>query len=72
MAKFIEHFKRSMVKAVTYRTIILISDGIIVFSVTHRYDVALIVIFFSNFASTLIYYVHERLWNKIHWGKEKD
>lgn len=71
MVNFNEHTKRSLVKAVTFRIIILISDGIIIFSITHRYDVALAVIFFSNFASTILYFIHERVWNKIHWGKEE-
>ncbi|MBI5817243.1 MAG: DUF2061 domain-containing protein [Candidatus Yonathbacteria bacterium] len=30
---------------------------------------ALAVIVFSNLASTIIYFFHERAWNKIHWGK---
>lgn len=70
MVTFNEHTKRSLVKAITFRILILISDGIIIFSITHRYDIALAVIFFSNFASTILYFIHERIWNKIRWGKE--
>jgi uncharacterized membrane protein len=69
--KFHENVKRSIVKAITFRTIILCSDGIIVYAITKRFDIALDVIFFSNLASTVIYFLHERLWNNIHWGKEK-
>lgn len=71
MVKFHEHLKRSITKAITFRLLILISDGIIIYAITHRYDVTLGVIFFSNFASTILYVVHERLWNNIHWGKVK-
>lgn len=68
--KFHENIKRSITKAVTFRLLILCSDGIIIFAITHRFDVALGVIFFSNFASTVIYFFHERIWNAIHWGKD--
>ncbi len=68
-AKFFESSKRSIVKAVTFRFLILISDGIIIFAITRRYDVTIGVIFFSNLSSTALYFLHERVWNKIHWGK---
>lgn len=66
---FHEHAKRSLLKALTYRFVILISDGLIIFTITHRYDTTLQVIVFSNIASTILYFVHERFWNNIHWGK---
>jgi uncharacterized membrane protein len=68
-AKVIDNSKRSLVKAITYRAIIMCSDGIIIYAITHRYDVALTVILFSNIASTVLYYLHERVWARIHWGK---
>ena len=71
MGKFTEQIWRSITKAITFRLIILISDGIIILAITHRYDIALSVIFFSNFASTILYFIHERIWNGIRWGKQK-
>lgn len=62
---------RSITKAISFRALILCSDGIIIFLVTHRYDVTASVIFFSNLASTILYIVHERLWNQVRWGKIK-
>jgi adenylylsulfate kinase len=67
--KFKEATKRSIIKAITFRVLILLSDSIIIFAITHRYDITVGVIFFSNFASTILYYFHERIWNNIHWGK---
>lgn len=67
--KIQESVQRSITKAITFRFLILCSDGIIILAITHRFDVALGVIFFSNFASTVIYFLHERLWNKIKWGQ---
>lgn len=66
---FHEHHKRSLAKAITFRAFILISDGIIIFAITRRYDITLSVMLFSNIASTVLYFAHERMWNGIHWGK---
>lgn len=61
--------KRSFVKAMTFRTTIIIADTIITFSLTHRYDITIGFVVFTNVASTAIYYLHERVWAHIHWGK---
>lgn len=66
---FYENTTRSISKAVTYRTLILLSDSLIIYFITHRFDIALSVMFFSNFASTVLYFLHERAWNHIHIGK---
>jgi uncharacterized membrane protein len=70
-ARFFESPSRSVVKTLTFRALILISDGIITFSITHNYSIAIGFIVFTNLASILIYYLHERAWNHIHWGKKK-
>ena len=69
--KFHENISRSLVKAITYRIVILTSDSIIVFALTHRFDITVGVVLFSNFASSFLYFIHERAWNAIHWGKSK-
>lgn len=66
---FKEKINRSLVKAITFRVLIIVSDMIIIFAITHRYDLTIGVIFFSNIASTLLYFFHERLWNNINWGR---
>lgn len=67
---FFEHNSRSIVKALTFRCIILISDFVIIFTVTRRYDITFGLMILSNFSSTILYFFHERIWNKIHWGKK--
>jgi len=67
--KFYEIAKRSILKAITFRLVILIADSLIIFFLTHRYDVTIAVVLISNFSSTILYVAHERVWNKIHWGK---
>lgn len=68
---FHERFSRSLVKAFTFRTLIICSDAVVVFWLTHRYDATIGIVIVSNLASTFWYIVHERVWNEIHWGKEK-
>ncbi|OGG20232.1 hypothetical protein A3D03_03320 [Candidatus Gottesmanbacteria bacterium RIFCSPHIGHO2_02_FULL_40_13] len=67
--RFYELFHRSIVKAITFRLMILIADGIIIYLITRRYDLTLGVVLFSNISSTIIYIIHERIWNEVHWGK---
>lgn len=57
--------KRSLIKAITFRLLIIISDSFVIFFITHRVDVTLGIIFFSNIVSTILYFIHERIWNNI-------
>jgi adenylylsulfate kinase len=66
---FYENRYRSVVKALTFRSLIICSDMTIILAITHRFDEAFNVMLFSNVASTLLYIIHERIWNNIHWGK---
>ena len=69
--KFHERLSRSLVKAITFRVIIVTADIIIVMAITHRYDTTFGVVVGTNVASTLLYVLHERMWNSVHWGKAK-
>ena len=62
--------KRSLVKAVTFRSLILCSDSAVIFLVTHRWDMTIGLVITTNLASTILYFIHERAWNKIQWGRE--
>jgi uncharacterized membrane protein len=68
---FHERLSRSVVKAITFRVIIITADIIIVMAITHQYDITFSVVVGTNVASTLLYLLHERIWNKVHWGKAK-
>lgn len=60
---------RSIVKAVGYRLLLIISNGIVVYLVTKRIDITLGVSLLTAVLNTIIYYFYERFWNKITWGK---
>jgi uncharacterized membrane protein len=66
---FREKHSRSITKAITFRLIVILSDMIVIFFITRQAATTLEVIFVSNVSSTLIYYFHERGWNRIKWGK---
>ena len=67
---FHERPTRSLVKALTFRVVVITSDLIIVYAITHRYDTTLGVVLFSNLSSSILYYTHERAWNGVHWGRQ--
>ncbi len=64
-----EKVRRSLVKSVTFRVLVIVSDSIIIYAITRRVDMTVGVIIFSNILSTILYFIHERAWAKIHWGK---
>lgn len=67
----IENAKRSVAKSLTFRTTVIVSDAIITFALTHRYDLTIGFVVFTNVASTVLYYLHERFWAHIKWGRSK-
>jgi len=68
---FHEHNNRSLLKTITYRVLIIISNGLIIYAYTGRWDLTLNVMGASTIVSTIIYFLHERAWNQVHWGKRK-
>lgn len=70
MGRFRERWQRSLVKALTYRCVILVLDFSVIFLLTGRYDVAFGFMLVSNFYTTLAYYLHERVWDRVKWGTE--
>lgn len=62
-------YGRTLVKAVTFRIFILITDGLIIFAVTHDYGTTSKFLVITTVIRTIIYLIHERAWNLITWGK---
>jgi uncharacterized membrane protein len=63
--------KRSIVKTITYRVIVVILDFIAVYLFTGKLETALGFTIVSNIYTTIVYFFHERIWDKIKWGKEE-
>jgi uncharacterized membrane protein len=66
----VESRKRSVVKAVSYRVLIVVLDFTVVYLLTGRMSAALGFMLVSNVYTTVAYFVHERVWTRIHWGME--
>jgi uncharacterized membrane protein len=64
--------KRSIVKALTYRGVIVCLDFFVVYVLTHKVEVAFGFMIISNLYTTLAYFLHERIWARTKWGLAAD
>jgi uncharacterized membrane protein len=71
MAVYRETQLRSLSKTISYRVATIAADLIIVYILTRRADVTIGVTLFTNIASSLLYYSHERVWNHVGWGQKR-
>ena len=63
--------KRSWVKAITWRMVGIVLLGSISYLVTGDWkEMSAITLLFHGI-QTVLYYYHERLWEKISWGRAK-
>jgi uncharacterized membrane protein len=62
--------KRSVVKAITYRLLIVCLDFLAVFLFTRRIEIAVGFMIASNVYTTIAYVAHERVWSRVGWGRE--
>lgn len=60
--------RRSIVKALTYRVLIVILDFLTIYLLTGKVRVALGFMIVSNLYTTVAYFIHERIWARISWG----
>jgi len=60
--------KRSVVKAITYRVIIVCLDFLVIYLLTGRLKMAFGFMIVSNIYTTIGYFLHERVWTHIKWG----
>lgn len=69
ITRFFERPHRSLVKALTFRIMVIVTNGIIIYAITKRLDLTSGVIIVQTILNTILYIIHERIWNFIHWGK---
>ena len=60
--------KRSLLKTITWRITATLTVMILVFVFTGRIDFMLSIGIFDVIFKAVLYFVHERVWNKISWG----
>ena len=60
--------RRSAVKALTYRVLIMCLDFGTIYLFTGKARVAFGFMIASNVYTTVAYFAHERLWSRVKWG----
>jgi len=66
-----ERRRRSLLKAVTWRIIAIITLGYLSYYFTNDLETTGLITISFNVIQIFLYYVHERLWIKIKWGQKK-
>lgn len=61
---------RSFIKALTWRITGTLDTFIISILITGKATLALAISGTEIFTKVFMYYVHERVWNKIQWGRK--
>ena len=66
---FREYLRRSVVKAISYRVIVVVADFAAIFLFTNRVEIALGFVVVSNVYTSVLYFLHERFWDRVTWGR---
>jgi uncharacterized membrane protein len=61
---------RSVVKTVTWRVTGSTATFLIAYLMTGNFAVASVIGVAQMISNTVLYYIHERLWNRITWGSK--
>ena len=60
--------KRSVVKSIVWRIICIVVSIVVTFFLSGKWDIAVAVGTVYNVITMILYYFHERIWNRIKWG----
>jgi adenylylsulfate kinase len=69
---FREYLSRSVAKALSYRVIVVVADFAAVYLFTGRVEIALAFVVVSNIYTSILYFFHERFWDRVAWGRGVD
>jgi uncharacterized membrane protein len=61
---------RSFLKAISWRFFGNLISWIIIYELTHKAKLAFIASGIELVVKIVLYYAHERVWNKVKWGRE--
>jgi uncharacterized membrane protein len=67
----IDSRRRSLIKSITWRIICVVVSIITAYLLTGKIDVSVAIGTTYNAITMILYYFHERFWNKLEWGKQK-
>ena len=66
-----EQHKRTLVKTITWRIIALLTTIVVVYAYSGDIKEALVIGVSANFVKIFLYYIHERIWNRVKFGRVK-
>jgi len=66
----IASWRRSAVKAASYRILIVCLDSTVIYLLTGKARLAFGFMIISNIYTTVGYFIHERVWTHIKWGMD--
>lgn len=70
-AKLGESHSRAVIKAISWRIIASATTMVIVYILTHEWTITLGAGLLEGISKIIFYYLHERIWHVIGWGKTK-
>lgn len=62
--------RRSLAKSITWRLIAIAVTFVVGFVMTGNWQFAASLSLISNLINFVLYYIHERFWLKINWGRK--
>ena len=65
MSECHEKHSRSVIKAISYRILSISVDTLFVYLITQKIELTLGIVLITNTYSTFLYYMHERIWNRL-------
>ena len=60
---------RSITKSFSYRVFGTLSSFLVAYAITGKGSLSALIAFWETIVKVAIYYWHERIWNKIQWGR---
>ncbi len=68
---YIESKRRSLLKAISWRVLATLVTIIIVYIFFHKIDLAILTGIIESSSKIFLYFIHERLWNNVKFGKKR-
>jgi adenylylsulfate kinase len=62
--------RRSLAKSITWRLIAIAVTFIVGYVMTGSWQFAVSLSLISNLINFVLYYIHERFWLKVNWGRK--
>ena len=66
---FIDSWSRTIYKAVTWRLCITANNFLIPYLLKGSFEKAMMFLSISSIVNTVLYFLHDRTWNKVRWGR---